>query len=126
MDIEPGIVSIGSVSIDTLYPEDIHIGSGTLITNGCILLSHFFDSKNLNEHAFTRGEIHIGRNCYIGSNVIFSKPVTIGDGVVIGAGSVVTKDIPPYEIWAGVPAKFISKRYKEESDIPKIENFKAK
>ncbi len=104
--------------MDTLHPEDVYIGKGTLITNGCILLTHFYDVKNLDEHAFYRGKLHIGRNYYIGSNTIFTKPVTIGDGAVIGAGAVVTKDIPPYQVWAGVPARFICNRYEKEADIP--------
>lgn len=116
--IEPGTVRIGNVTIDTLHPEDVHIGKGTAIANGCVLLTHFYDVHALNEHAFYRGEIHIGRNCYIGSNTIFTKPVTIGDGVVIGAGSIVNKDIPPYQVWAGVPARFICNRYKDVSDLP--------
>lgn len=41
--------------------------------------------------------------------------VTIGDGAVIGAGSVVTKDVGPYEIWAGNPARFIRKRFDDET-----------
>ncbi len=126
VDIEPGTARLGTVNVDTLHPEDIHIGKGTAIANGVTLLTHFYDPKNLNEHAFYRGEIHIGRNCYIGSNTIFTKPVTVGDGVVIGAGSVVTKDIPPYEVWAGVPAKFICKRYDDLSQIPSSENFKPR
>lgn len=112
--------------MDSLHPEDVHIGVGTVIANGCILLTHFYDTKILNEHAFYRGKLFIGRCCYIGSNVIFSKPVTVGDGAVIGAGSVVTKDIPPYEVWAGVPARFICKRYNSSDEIPSVENFKAK
>lgn len=118
VNIEKGTVRLGTVSIDTLHPEDVHIGAGTAIANGCILLTHFYDPSILNEHAFQRGNLYIGRRCYIGSNVVFSKPVHIGDGAVIGAGSIVTKDIPPYEIWAGVPAKFIKKRYDNQSDIP--------
>lgn len=110
VDIEKGIVRIGKASMDTIYPEDIHIGRGTVITNGCVFITHFYDITNLKEHAYYRGEIRIGRNCYVGSNAIFSKPVTVGDGAVIGAGSVVTKDIPPYEVWAGVPARFIRRR----------------
>lgn len=124
VDIEKGTVRLGTVSIDTLHPEDVHIGAGTAIANGCILLTHFYDPSFLDEHAFKRGNLHIGRRCYIGSNVIFSKPVHVGDGAVIGAGSIVTKDIPPYEIWAGVPAKFIKKRYRDLSDIPT--NFKPR
>lgn len=124
VDIEPGTVVLGAVSVDTIYPQDIHIGAGCNIANGCILLTHFYDTKNLNEHAFTRGELHIGRRCYIGSNVIFSKPVTVGEGAVIGAGSVVTKDIPPFEVWAGVPAKFICKRTEDPSHIPAFQDFK--
>ena len=57
---------------------------------------------------------------------MFSKPVTIGDGVVIGAGAVVTKNIPPYEVWGGVPAKFICKRYKDNTEIPDVEAFKPR
>lgn len=126
VDIEPGTARLGTVNVDTLHPEDIHIGKGTAIANGVTLLTHFYDPKNLHEHAFYRGEIFIGRNCYIGSNAIFTKPVTVGDGAVIGAGSVVTKDIPPYEVWAGVPAKFICKRYEDPLQIPSSENFKPR
>lgn len=41
--------------------------------------------------------------------------ITIGDGAVIGAGSIVTKDVGPYEIWAGNPARFIRKRFDDET-----------
>lgn len=44
-----------------------------------------------------------------------SGGVTIGDGAVIGAGSIVTKDVGPYEIWAGNPARFIRKRFDDET-----------
>lgn len=118
VSIEPGVVLMGKVHIDTIYPEDIHIGHGTTITSGVCLLTHYYDTKNLKEHTYYRGEIHIGRNCYIGLNTIFTKSVTVGNGSVIGAGSVVNKDIPPYQVWAGVPARFICNRYKDESEIP--------
>lgn len=53
--------------------------------------------------------------------------MTIGDGAVIGAGSVVNKDIPPYQVWAGVPVRFICNRYQDESEIPVDTNaFKPK
>ena len=55
-------------------------------------------------------QIHIGRNCWLGAGVIVMPGVTIGDNTVIGAGSVVTKDIPPYSIAVGVPAKVIKSR----------------
>lgn len=119
-------VLMGKIIIDGIHPEDIFIGSGTTITQGTVLLTHFYDTSNLKEHAYYRGEIHIGKNCYIGMNTIFTKSVTIGDGVVIGAGSVVNKDIPPYQVWAGVPVRFICNRYKDESEIPTNANeFKA-
>ena len=43
-------------------------------------------------------------------NTLVVKPVTIGERAIIGAGSVMTKDIPANEVWAGNPAKFIRKR----------------
>ena len=54
--------------------------------------------------------IIVGDGCWIGANSLIMPGVTIGNGVVIAAGSVVTKDIPANEVWAGNPAKFIRKR----------------
>ena len=51
---------------------------------------------------------------WCGANITILKGVTIGSGAVIAAGSIVTKNVPPCEIWGGVPAKFIKKRFKTE------------
>jgi acetyltransferase-like isoleucine patch superfamily enzyme len=118
VDIEKGKSRCGVIQFDTLHPEDIHIGCGCEIVNGCTILSHFYDVYEIHSHAHLRGGIRIGRNVYMGTNTIITKPVSIGSGAVIGAGSVVTKDIPPYQVWAGVPAKFIKNRFSESNPIP--------
>lgn len=56
----------------------------------------------------------IGNDVWIGANVCVKAGVTIGDGAVIGMGAVVTRDVAPYEIWAGVPARLIKKRFDDE------------
>jgi chloramphenicol O-acetyltransferase type B len=58
---------------------------------------------------------HIGNDVWIGQYSIIKQGVDIGTGGIIGMGSVVTKNIPPYEIWAGNPAKFIRKRFDDET-----------
>ena len=55
----------------------------------------------------TKGGIQIGKNVWLGNNVCILSSVNIGDGVVVGANSVVTHDIPSYSIAAGSPAKII-------------------
>lgn len=117
---------LGQIIVDGIHPEDIIIGDGCTITKGVVMLTHFYDTNNLTEHAYTRGRIKIGNRCYIGMNTIFSKPISVGDGAVIGAGSVVTKNIPPFEIWAGVPARFIKKRYSDLNEIPSMDSFKPR
>ena len=59
-------------------------------------------------------EIRIGNDVFIGANVTILDGVTIGDGAVIGAGAVVVKDIPPYAVAVGVPAKVIKYRFTPE------------
>jgi acetyltransferase-like isoleucine patch superfamily enzyme len=119
VDIEKGKGRCGIVNFDTIHPEDIHIGIGHEITDGCTILSHFYDVSNMHSHSHFRGQIYIGKNVYIGSNTVIVKSVVIGDGAVIGANSIVTKDIPPYQVWGGVPARFIKNRYSEANPIPK-------
>ena len=65
----------------------------------------------LNEHAVPREgrDIHIGRDCFVGSGAIINGGVKIGDHSVVGAGAVVTKDVPEKVMVAGVPAKVIRK-----------------
>lgn len=58
-----------------------------------------------NEHAATKGDVIIGNDVWIADNVTIMSGVTIGDGAVIMNGAVVTKDIPPYSIAGGVPAR---------------------
>jgi acetyltransferase-like isoleucine patch superfamily enzyme len=73
-------------------------------------------TKKFSKHKFNlENHTTIGNDVWIGDRVLIKADVKIGDGVVIGMGSVVTKDIPPYEIWAGNPAKFIKRRF--ETDI---------
>ena len=99
-----------NVIFDTNYPEDITIETGTTIALGCVFITHFVEVQDNNHRFYSRGKIHVSKNVYIGCNTIICKPITIGENAIIGAGSVITKDIPANEIWAGNPAKFIKKR----------------
>jgi acetyltransferase-like isoleucine patch superfamily enzyme len=60
------------------------------------------------------GKISIGNDVWIGSNAIVMDNITIGDGAIIGAGAVVNKNIPPYAIAVGIPAKVIKYRFEKE------------
>ena len=68
-------------------------------------------------------EIHIGNDVWIGMRVMVMGGVSIGNGAVVAAGAVVTKDVPPYAIVGGVPARVIKYRFPEEI-IQKLENSK--
>ena len=65
----------------------------------------------------------IGNDVWIGNNVTLMGGIKIGDGAVVGTGAVVTKDVPPYAIVGGVPAKIIRYRFSEKQ-IATLEQFK--
>lgn len=72
--------------------------------------------KNFSRHEYDIfSETVIGNDVWIATNVMIKAGVKISDGAVIGMGSVVTKDVGPYEIWAGNPARCIRKRFDDES-----------
>jgi virginiamycin A acetyltransferase len=69
--------------------------------------------KNLELDAMSKGPIIVEDEVWIGTSSMILSGVTIGRGAIIGAGSVVTKDVPPFSIVAGIPAKVIKMRYDE-------------
>jgi hypothetical protein len=67
-----------------------------------------------NTDAITRGPITIGHDVWVGARTMILSGVTIGNGAIIGAGAVVTKDIPPFSVSMGVPAKMHRLRFEAD------------
>jgi acetyltransferase-like isoleucine patch superfamily enzyme/putative methionine-R-sulfoxide reductase with GAF domain len=99
-------------------PGNIKIGKDCMIAShsGIYANNHNFTDLTvpIREQDLTRKGIIIEDNCWLGHGVIVLDGVTIGQGSVIGAGSVVSKDIPPLSIAVGVPAKVIRSRQDKE------------
>ncbi len=79
----------------------------------------FFEEWNLDKANVTdswdnKGDIVIGNDVWIGYEAVIMSGVTIGDGAIIGTRAVVSKDVPPYTIVGGIPAKPIRKRFSDE------------
>ena len=79
----------------------------------------FFEAWGLDVRDITsawdnKGDIVIGNDVWIGYEAVIMAGVTIGDGAIIGTRAVVTKDVPPYTIVGGVPARQIRKRFSED------------
>lgn len=109
VNIKGRVLIYSGVLIDTVAPNKIFIGNNVAITAGVKILTHYLDPSQKGR-IFRIGEVHIEDDVFIGVNVIICNSVTIGKGSIVGAGSVVTKNIPPYQVWAGNPAKFIKDR----------------
>lgn len=82
-------------------------------------VKHFHTDESIDEHPSTT----IGNDVWIGTRAIIPGGITIGDGAVIAAGSVVTKNVLPYTIMGGIPAKLIKKRF-SDTEINKLLDFK--
>ncbi|OYX42478.1 MAG: acetyltransferase [Rhodobacterales bacterium 32-67-9] len=100
MDIHPTAQFSLSAKFDRTFPIGVHVGPYSYVA---------FDARILT-HDRTRGlylHTRIGANCFIGGCSLILPGVEIGDDCVVGAGSVVTKSVPPRSIVAGNPAKVI-------------------
>jgi len=111
----------GGTVIDCVL--SIIIADDVLVSYGCILADSdnhsiqysirkrdLADWKNNQKHDWSTtksASINIERGAWIGAHSIILKGVTIGEGAIVGAGSVVTRDVPPYTIVAGNPAKIV-------------------
>lgn len=73
------------------------------------------DTKNITSAWDNKGDIVIGNDVWIGYEAVIMPGVKIGDGAIVGTRAVVTKDVPPYTIVGGVPARPIRKRFDDET-----------
>lgn len=110
-------VSIGQNTVIAAIGEDgVTIGDNTIIAAQCYIIDcdHSFEPDDLirNQKQKT-APISIGKDVWIAANVTILKGVTIGDGAVIGAKSLVNKDIPANAVAVGIPAKVIKYRTAE-------------
>lgn len=108
------------------YKAPIQIGSGVWIAARCALLSFDHgispDQHYADQELTSKGPIIIENNVWLGYRVIVLSGVRIGEGAVIGAGSIVTKDVPAGAIAVGVPARVVRMRaYSRPSDGPVAE-----
>lgn len=101
------------VRMDIWHADLIYIDDYAHVTSGCRILCHQRDltgycvGDNAADLKYRTGEVHIGKGVMLGMETMVMPGVTIGDGAIVGARSVVTKDVPPYTIAVGNPAKVI-------------------
>lgn len=149
VSIGEGTAFFGHVTVDSTRPCLVEIGKNCILTDGVILLTHSFDWAVLREKYHevfsSSGKLVLEDNVFIGTNAVVLKGVKIGRNTIIGAGSIVTHDIPANSVAAGNPRRvimsldeFYEKRkrvYVEEAkayaremylktqQVPKIEDF---
>lgn len=100
----------------------IKLGNNVLLGPNCVLRAadHVYSdaTRPIKTQGHRGGRIIIEDDCWLGANVVVLKDVTIGRGSIIGAGAVVTRDIPPFSIAAGVPARIIGRRGQQPGEQP--------
>ena len=115
-------VSLGSrsgIGINARINGRCVIGDDVMMGTDCVIItrSHRHDRTDIPmmDQGFEEERpVFIGNDVWLGDRVIILPGVHIGDGCIIGAGSVVTRDIPPYSVAAGIPAKVIKDRKNAE------------
>ncbi len=110
--------------------RDVYIGGASHPLNYVSTSGFFYINPTKKTNAISNREYNwhskkttIGPDVWIGAKAIVLSGRTIGCGSVVGAGAVVTKDIPPYEVWGGNPARFIRKRF-DDNVITELLNSK--
>lgn len=124
--VKIGNFTYGTLNIYHLVHSRVEIGHLCSIADGVsfICAGHRADTfstfpiKSLlfgNIEAYSKGDITVGSDVWLGFRCIILSGVTIGQGAIVAAGAIVTKDVPPYAIVAGAPAKIIRSRFPEQT-----------
>ncbi|MGI9350917.1 MAG: polysaccharide biosynthesis/export family protein [Rhizobiaceae bacterium] len=101
MDLHPSCTFSLRANFDKTNPSGVHVGAESYVAFDAVIFSH----------DMTRGlrtDTYIGKRCFIGARSIIMPGITVHDGSIVGAGSVVTKDVPSGVVVAGNPAKIVA------------------
>ncbi len=112
--------SIGSNCV-IVSMAGVELGQSVLIAGGCYISAGAYHTDDttraiMDQGAYSKGPIKIGDHVWIGTGAIILDGVSVGRGAIIGAGAVVTKDVPEEVIVAGVPAKVIGSRGSKKAE----------
>ena len=108
------------VRVDLNHADLITIEDGVHIAGDVRLLCHKKDLSNYRvgdvygQQPYKYGEIHLCKNCAIGTGALVMPGVTVGEGAIVGAGAMITKDIPAWTMALGRPAKVVKEIPKRE------------
>lgn len=99
-----------NVLIDSTFPESVTIHNHVYVTRGAKIIAHTTftrPTQMITGVEYVLGAVSLEEGCYIGVNAVVLPNVTVGRCAIIGAGAIVTKDVPAYAIFAGAPARQI-------------------
>jgi len=114
-DIHPTCEIERGLNLDRYNPGGIHVGPHTILTSRVTILSHkLIPRRSLGRYDGEKVDTHIGEWCVIGIGATVMGGVRIGDQVVVGAGAVVTRDVPSNCIVAGNPARIVREEIQME------------
>ena len=110
LELADNVFMNNNCSINCL--ENIFIGENTLIGEGVKFYdhNHKYTAAEVSHKEFTTAPIFIGKNCWLGANVLVLKGVTVGDNVIIGAGCVIHRDVPANSIVVNKQEQIIKSR----------------
>ena len=100
MDIHRTVEFSLSTHFDKTYPRGVHIAEESYVALGSMILTHDTTRRMYRD-------VYIQRHCFIGARSLILPGVTIGEGSIVAAGSVVNRDVPPRSLVAGNPARVV-------------------